>query len=166
MSKTVNKKKTKNNSDEILRLKKKNELHGNEIKELKDKNVSLLAEFDNYKKRMYKQIADHRKYEGENILIDIIPIIDDIDRVLIADNIDSKSIISGIDLIKNKFLSTLEELGVNSYQSVGKKFDSECHEAIMMKKSKKKSNIIIEEYQRGYTYHDKVLRHAKVIVSE
>ena len=52
------------------------------------------------------------------------------------------------------------------FESVNEEFDPEYHEAIMMKKTKKKTNIIIEEYQKGYTQHDKVLRHAKVIVSE
>ena len=166
MSKIANNKKQKNNSNKVLKLKDKNKILEAEIKELKSKNIVLLAEFDNYKKRVHSQIANDKKYEGKNIFVNIIPIIDDIDRVLIADDIDSKSIISGIDLIKNKFLSVLEDLGVNSYKSIGKVFNPDYHEAIMMKKTKKKSNIIIEEYQKGYTQHDKVLRHAKVIVSE
>ena len=166
MSKIVNKKKKKSNSDKTLKLEEKNKILEAKIKELESKNISLLAEFDNYKKRVSNQIANDRRYEGKDIFVNIIPIIDDIERVLIVDDIDSKSIISGIDLIKNKFLSVLEDLGVNSYKSVGKLFNPDYHEAIMMKKTKKKTNIIIEEYEKGYTQHDKVLRHAKVIVSE
>jgi len=166
MSKIANNKKKKNSSNKTLKLEEKNKILEAEIKELKSKNIVLLAEFENYKKRVLSQIANDKKYEGKNIFVNIIPIIDDIERVLIADDIDSKSIISGIDLIKNKFLSVLEDLGVNSYKSVGKLFNPDYHEAIMMKKTKKKTNIIIEEYQKGYTQHDKVLRHAKVIVSE
>ena len=166
MSKIANNKKKKNSSNKTLKLEEKNKILEAEIKELKSKNIVLLAEFDNYKKRVSKQIANDKKYEGKDIFINIIPIIDDIERVLIVEDIDSKSIISGIDLIKNKFISVLEDLGVNSYKSVGKLFNPDYHEAIMMKKTKKKSNIIIEEYERGYTQHDKVLRHAKVIVSE
>ncbi len=166
MSKIANNKKKKNSSNKTLKLEEKNKILEAEIKELKSKNIVLLAEFENYKKRVLSQIANDKKYEGKDIFVNIIPIIDDIERVLIADDIDSKSIISGIDLIKNKFLSVLEDLGVNSYKSVGKLFNPDYHEAIMMKKTKKKTNIIIEEYQKGYTQHDKVLRHAKVIVSE
>ena len=166
MPKTANNKKKKNNSDKVLQLEEKNKVFENEVKELKNKNISLLAEFDNYKKRVSSQMVNDRKYEGRDAFINIIPIIDDIDRVLVANDMDSKSIISGINLIKNKFLSVLEELGINSYESVGEPFNPDYHEAIMAKKSKKKSNIIIEEYQKGYTHHDKVLRHAKVIVSE
>jgi len=166
MSKVASNKKKKNNSSKTLKLKEKNKMFEAEITDLKNKNIVLLAEFDNYKKRVSSQIANNKKYEGKDIFVNIIPIIDDIERVLIAEDIDSKSIISGIDLIKNKFLSVLEDLGVNSYKSIGKLFNPDYHEAIMMKKTKKKSNIIIEEYQKGYTQHDKVLRHAKVIVSE
>ena len=166
MSKIANNKKKKSNSNKILKLEEKNKILEAEIKELKSKNITLLAEFENYKKRVSSQIANSKKYEGKDVFINIIPIIDDIERVLIVDEIDSKSIISGIDLIKNKFLSVLEDLGVNSYKSVGKVFNPDYHEAIMMKKTKKKTNIIIEEYQKGYTQHDKVLRHAKVVVSE
>ena len=166
MSKIASNKKKKNNSSKTLQLKEKNKILEAEIKELKSKNITLLAEFDNYKKRVLSQIANNKKYEGKDIFVNIIPIIDDIERVLIVEDMDSKSIVSGIDLIKNKFLSVLEDLGVNSYKSIGKLFNPDYHEAIMMKKTKKKSNIIIEEYQKGYTQHDKVLRHAKVIVSE
>jgi len=166
MSKIANNKKKKNSSNKTLKLEEKNKILEAEIKELKSKNIVLLAEFENYKKRVLSQIANDKKYEGKDIFVNIIPIIDDIERVLIADDTDSKSIISGINLIKNKFLSVLEDLGVNSYKSVGKLFNPDYHEAIMMKKTKKKTNIIIEEYQKGYTQHDKVLRHAKVIVSE
>jgi len=166
MSKIAKNKKKKTNSNKVLKLEEKNKILEAEIKELKSKNIALLAEFDNYKKRVSNQISNDKKYEGKDIFINIIPIIDDIERVLIVEDIDSKSIISGIDLIKNKFLSVLEDLGVNSYKSVGKLFNPDYHEAIMMKKTKKKSNIIIEEYEKGYTQHDKVLRHAKVIVSE
>ena len=166
MSKIAKNKKKKTNSNKVLKLEEKNKILEAEIKELKSKNIALLAEFDNYKKRVSNQISNDKKYEGKDIFVNIIPIIDDIERVLIVEDMDSKSIISGIDLIKNKFLSVLEDLGVNSYKSVGKLFNPDYHEAIMMKKTKKKSNIIIEEYERGYTQHDKVLRHAKVIVSE
>ena len=166
MPKKTNTKKGKKNSNKILELEKKNKIIENKERELKNKNISLLAEFDNYKKRIYNQIANDKKYEGKALFVNIIPIIDDIERVLVVDDVAPKPMISGIDLIKNKFLSILEESGVISYESVGKFFDPDYHEAIMIKKSKKKSNVIIEEYQKGYTYHDKVIRHAKVIVSE
>ena len=63
-------------------------------------------------------------------------------------------------------VSNLKENGVVPYVSINEKFDPELHEALMTKESKKKKNVIIEEYVKGYKYHDKVIRHAKVIVSK
>jgi len=137
-----------------------------EKNEYKEKNILLLAEFDNYKKRKIQERTNYEKYEGARIFKDIIPIIDDIERVLNLDKIKDQSVIDGINLIKDKFIGVLTKFGVSSYESLGKEFDPDYHEAIMMKKTKKKSNIVLEEFQKGYKYHDKVLRHSKVIVSE
>ena len=143
---------------------KANELK--KINDLKDKNISLLAEFDNYRKRISRERIASEKYEGQKIFNSIIPIIDDIDRLLSIKEIKEQSVIDGVNLIKTKFLSILKEYGVVPYDSVGELFNPEFHEAIMMKKTKKKKNTVIDEFQKGYMYHDRVLRHAKVIVGE
>ena len=134
--------------------------------EYKEKNILLLADFDNYKKRKIQERINYEKYEGQKIFKKIIPILDDIDSVLGLDGIKDQPVIDFINLIKDKFIGILSDLGVVSYESVNEEFDPEYHEAIMLKKTKKKSNTIIEEYEKGYKYHDKVLRHSKVIVSE
>mgnify|MGYP001252013004 CR=1 FL=1 len=69
-------------------------------------------------------------------------------------------------MITNKINKALNDFGICKYDSMGEEFNPDFHEAIMMKKSKKTSNVILEEFQRGYKYHDKVVRHSKVIVSE
>ena len=69
-------------------------------------------------------------------------------------------------MILEKMKTSLNNIGVCSYDSVDKEFDIELHEAIMTKPSKKKNNIVIEEYEKGYQYHDKVIRHAKVVVGK
>ena len=137
-----------------------------ELKEFKDKNVRLLAEFDNYRRRIIEERHHNEKYEGNQIFKNILPILDDIDRVLSLKNIKEQSVIDGINLIKNKFLNILNEHGVKTYDSIGENFNPDLHEAIMMKKSKKGTNIILEEYEKGYMHHDRVIRHSKVIVSE
>ena len=159
----ANKSKVKKTSVKKTTKLKKIEL---ELKETKDKNVRLLAEFDNYRRRIIEERHNNQKYEGNQIFKNILPILDDIDRVLLLKNIKEESVIDGINLIKNKFLNILNEHGVKTYDSLGKSFDPDFHEAIMMKKSKKKSNTIIEEYEKGYLHHDRVIRHSKVIVSE
>ena len=112
-------------------------------------------------------MTEKEKYEGINLIKEIINIVDDFDRMLsVKSIIKEKSIHEGILLIKNKFINTLNEYGVKTYESIGNEFNTDMHEAVMMKKSKNKSNIVLEEYQVGYIYHDKVVRHAKVIVGE
>ena len=136
------------------------------MESFKNKNISLLAEFDNYKKRTSKQIDKIRKYEGENAFKSILKILDDIERVINTKNNNIDSMINGIELIKTKFVNILKDLGVENFDSLNEKFNPDFHEAIMTKKSKKKSGIVLEEYEKGYTLHDKVLRHSKVIVGE
>ena len=69
-------------------------------------------------------------------------------------------------MIIEKITNNLNNLGIKSYESINEEFNIEYHEAIMTKKSKKHTNTIIEEFEKGYIYHDKVIRHAKVIVSK
>ena len=92
-------------------------------------------------------------------------ILDDIERVINTKNNNIDSMINGIELIKTKFVNILKDLGVENFDSLNEKFNPDFHEAIMTKKSKK-SGIVLEEYEKGYTLHDKVLRHSKVIVGE
>ncbi|MBS30441.1 MAG: nucleotide exchange factor GrpE [Candidatus Marinimicrobia bacterium] len=138
-----------------------------QIKDAEDKHMRLLAEFDNYKKRKINEIEKLIKYEGFDFFKSILPILDDIDRTLnLKDVIKNKSIYDGFSMIKSKILNLLESKEISTYNSLNESFNPDFHEAIMMKKTKKDSNIVIEEYEKGYMYKDKVLRHAKVIVSE
>tara|TARA_A100001015_G_C15034982_1_gene735616 strand:+ start:2036 stop:2548 length:513 start_codon:yes stop_codon:yes gene_type:complete len=138
-----------------------------QIKAAEDKHMRLLAEFDNYKKRKINEIEKLIKYEGFDFFKSVLPILDDIDRTLnLKDVIKNKSIFDGFSMIKSKILNLLESKEISTYNSLNESFNPDFHEAIMMKKTKKDSNIVIEEYEKGYMYKDKVLRHAKVIVSE
>ena len=155
-NKTINKKKP----DNVKKLKA-------ELSDLKNKNIRLLAEFDNFKKRNLEDKRKLLKYDGVDFVVSLLPILDDIDRTLSLKELKSnKTIFDGINMIRDKINKTLEEKGIITYISLNKSFDTEYHEALMMKKSKKKSGIILEEFEKGYLYHDKVIRHAKVIVSE
>ena len=156
----------KNDKKNLKNLKDKIKDFESQINESKEKNILLLAEFDNYKKRIIQERKDNAKYEGSNIFIKIIPILDDIDRVIESKITKDKAVLDGINLIKNKFMSILNDFGITSYDSLKKEFNPDLHEAIMTKKTKGKSNIIIEEFEKGYIQYDKVIRYAKVIVSE
>ena len=138
-----------------------------ELADLKNKNIRLLAEFDNFKKRNLEDKRKLLKYDGVDFIISLLPILDDVDRTLNLKELKSnKTIFDGINMIRDKIDKILKEKGVKAYNSLNESFDTEYHEALMMKKSKKKSGIILEEFEKGYLYHDKVIRHAKVIVSE
>jgi len=155
-TKTINKKKPNN-------LKK----YKLELSDLKNKNIRLLAEFDNFKKRNLEDKRKLLKYDGVDFIISLLPILDDIDRTLKLKELKSnQTIFDGISMIRDKIDKILKEKGVKTYNSLNEPFDTEYHEALMMKKSKRKSGVILEEFEKGYQYHDKVIRHAKVIVSE
>ena len=160
----VKSKKQKNSDkklkDSILAL-------NDEIEDLKNKNIRLLAEFDNYKKRNIEERRQILQYDGKDFIVGILPILDDLDRTLNLKELKkNKNIFNGIKMIREKINKIFEEKGVKSYDAINESFDTNLHEALMMKKSKKKSGIVLEEFEKGYTYHEKVIRHSKVIVSE
>jgi len=157
-SKSLNKTKQLNNTIKELRIK----LELNE-----DKCIRLLAEFDNYKKRKNIETDNLIKYEGYDFFKSLLSILDDIDRTLqIKDVKNNKSIFNGFGMIKDKIISLLDSKNIIPYNSINEIFNPDLHEALMVKKSSKKTNTIIEEFEKGYKYKDKVLRHAKVVVSK
>ena len=165
VSKKKNKKVTskatiKKHKEAVLKLE-------SEILELNNKYIRLLAEFDNFKKRNNAEKSRLIKYEGKEVIRSILPVLDDLNRTINIPDLDKNgSIYKGINMIIEKIIYSLNDIGVKTFDSLDKEFDIELHEALMTKKSKLKSNTIIEEYEKGYKYHDKVIRHAKVIVSE
>ena len=164
--KKVNKKTTSKNKSTKKQNIKIKELE-NIVKKNEEKYLRLLAEFDNYKKRKGFEIDNLIKYEGFNFFKSLLSILDDIDRTLdIKDVKNNKSIYNGFSMIKNKIMSLLDLKEIIAYNSINELFNPDLHEAVMVKKSSKKSNTIIEVFEKGYNYKDKVLRHAKVVVSE
>ena len=141
----------------------------NDVKEFKDKYIRVHAEFENSKKRLEKELRRKVDLITEDIFLDIIHIVDDMERAL-ATNDDKKSNkneTEGTRLVYNKMLRMLEKYKVAPFGSVDKEFDSYYHDALLVKVDDKKPNhTIVEEFEKGYMLKDKVLRHAKVIVSK
>ena len=168
--------KTKSNStrDSVKSLREKIEVlkselenQSAELERKSDKNVRLLAEFDNYKRRTQEERTKLFKYAGEELAKAILPILDDLHRTLESDGKGkARSILEGIELIVAKLDKTLEEQGIVPFDSVGQDFDADLHEALMSEKSDKGDNVILKEFEKGYKYDDKILRHAKVVVSK
>jgi molecular chaperone GrpE len=141
-----------------------------EIDELKDKYLRLYSEFDNYKRRTTKERIDLFKTAGQEVLSSMIPIIDDFDRTLKSfENIEiNKAVKEGIQLVHNKMTGTLTQQGLKAFVSVGKDFDPDFHEAItkIPAPNKKARGKVVDEVEKGYMLHDKVIRFAKVVVGE
>nr|WP_315346915.1 nucleotide exchange factor GrpE [Hoylesella enoeca] len=140
------------------------------IKELKDKYIRSMAEFENYKKRTRKEVADLILNGGEKAVAAILPVIDDMERAI--DNAgkakDIKALEEGWELIFKKLVKTLEGLGVKKIDTVGKDFDVDYHEAVAMVPGMgdDKKGKVIDCVQAGYMLNDKVIRHAKVAVGQ
>ena len=137
-----------------------------------DRHLRLIAEFDNYRRRKKKEITQMLQYEGKAIFEDLLPIIDDLDRLAEAFNNhnesdDGSSIKEGVQLIQAKMGKFLEDWKIEPYGTPGEILDLDVHDAIMTQKEKgKKEDEILQVFQKGYTYKDKVVRHAKVIVNK
>lgn len=134
----------------------------------KDKFLRKAAEFENYKKRIENEQLALITYAAENFIKSLLPVVDDFERSLqhIDDAENKETIKTGIELIYNKFLKILDEHGVKKIDALGKTFDVNYHEALMQKSDNSVSPLtVIEELEKGYMYKDKVIRHAKVVVS-
>ena len=166
--------KSKTSRDSVRSLREKIEVlkselaeQSEELERKSDKNVRLLAEFDNYKRRTQEDRTKLFKYAGEELAKAMLPILDDLHRTLESDGKGkARSILEGIELIVAKLDKTLEEQGIMPFDSVGQDFDADLHEALMSEKSDKGDNVILKEFEKGYKYDDKILRHAKVVVSK
>ena len=137
-----------------------------EVEELKKQLLYKTAEFENYRKRTLKEKADLILNGGEKTIAAILPILDDFERAIADKSEDPKAIKEGVQMIFNKFVKTLEGLGVKKIETNDKDFDVDFHEAIAMVPGMgdDKKGKIIDCVQTGYTMNDKVIRHAKVAV--
>lgn len=139
-----------------------------EVEELKKQLLYKTAEFENYRKRTLKEKADLILNGGEKTIAAILPILDDFERAIADKSEDSKAIKEGVQMIFNKFIKTLEGLGVKKIETADKDFDVDFHEAIAMVPGMgdDKKGKVIDCVQTGYTLNDKVIRHAKVAVGQ
>ena len=139
-----------------------------EVEELKKQLLYKTAEFENYRKRTLKEKADLILNGGEKTIAAILPILDDFGRAIADKSEDPKVIKEGVQMIFNKFIKTLEGLGVKKIETADKDFDVDFHEAIAMVPGMgdDKKGKVIDCVQTGYTLNDKVIRHAKVAVGQ
>jgi len=140
-----------------------------EIKDLQDKYLRLVAETENMKKRLEREKRDFLEYANENLLKDLLPVIDNIERAIEhADSeADIKDFIKGVEMTLASFLKVLEKYNVKAINSINEEFDPNFHEAMAIKETDQQPpNTIVEELQKGYMYKQRVLRPSLVTVAK
>jgi molecular chaperone GrpE len=128
--------------------------------EFKDKYLRGLAEIDNFRKRMKKEKDEFQKYVLTEFLLDLLQIYDNLERALKAKNLETeKGIVSGVEMIRRQFLDLLKKNQVLEIDALGKPFDPAFHEALSKEEREGISGpVVVEVYQKGFTYNEKLLR--------
>jgi molecular chaperone GrpE len=140
-----------------------------EILEYRDKLIRKIAEFENYKKRTAEEYTRLINTAGENIIVKILPVIDDLERMQknTKTSTSVEDLNKGVDLIMNKFQTILNNCGLKEIPAVKEEFNPDLHEALMQMESPDFSpNQIIDQHEKGYTLNGKVIRHSKVLVAK
>lgn len=142
----------------------------NLVSENEEKYLRLKAEFDNFRKRKEKETISLLKYEGESVIKHFLSVLDDLHRLddaISKNNNDSEKLLEGISLIINGINKQLEKLDVKTFCNQGDVLDPNLHDALMIRHEKDKhENEILEVFEKGYLYKDRVIRHAKVVVNQ
>lgn len=147
---------------------KKKDPKDQQIEELTDRLKRTMAEFDNYRKRTEKEKAAMYEVGAKDIIGKILPVVDNFERGLATVPEEDKAapFAEGMDKIYKQFVKTLEDAGVKHIEAVGKEFDPNLHNAVMhVEDENLGENIVAEEFQKGYTYRDSVVRHSMVKVA-
>ena len=155
--------------NKLAELEKQKKEKEKKIKDLQDSLLRKVAEFENYKRRTENDQFNLIKYAAESFILKVLPIYDDLKRSVnhLSEETNFSSIKEGLELILNKFTKTLEEQGIKKIETLGKEFNVEFHEALLQQPSNEfPDHTVIQEVEAGYLYKDKVIRHAKVIVSQ
>lgn len=158
-------------SENTEHLKEQLEASKQEASQEHDRVLRLSAEFENYKKRMNRQMEEFRKYANEALLKDLLPVVDNLERALNTSGKDTgaatqDNFIEGIEMTLNEVLKILSRYHVTPIDSLGKPFDPVFHEAVMQEESDAQpENTVINEFQKGYLIHDRLLRPSMVVVS-
>jgi molecular chaperone GrpE len=144
-------------TSKVEQLQKQNE-------ELKDKYIRLVAEFENFKKRNFKEKLEMMKNAAQDTMSALLPVLDDFDRAAGS----PEGLSEGVLLIHNKLKSVLENKGLKPMESTGEAFDPELHEAVteIPAPSEDLKGKVVDTIEKGYQLNDKIIRHAKVVVGK
>ncbi len=138
--------------------------------ELKDQMLRRQAEIDNFRKRLIRDKEEAIQFANENLMRDLLTFLDNMDRAIAAckQGGDVKSLIDGLEMTQSQLMTTLDRnWGLKAIESVGQEFDPSLHEACMMAIDENlEKETVLEEFQKGYTLHDRVIRPSKVKIGK
>ncbi|UQD53832.1 nucleotide exchange factor GrpE [Bacillus methanolicus] len=164
--------------EETLNEDKENELHAANAKiaeleakleEADNRYLRLQADFENFRRRSRMDLEAVEKYRAQSLVTDLLPIIDNFERglKLEVDNEQAKSLLQGMEMVYRSLLDALKKEGVEPIEAVGKEFDPNLHHAVMQVEDENyDSNIVVEEFQKGYMLKDRVIRPSMVKVTQ
>lgn len=163
--------KKKEDKDKLLKdLNSKLRESNEKLKEWHDKYLRLSAEFDNYRKRTLKEKIDLTRAAGEQMMLSLLPVIDDFERGIqnLNDSKEISAVKEGMILIYNKFKSFLNQNGIKEIDAREKDFNIDLHEAVTKIPAPKKElkGKVVDVIQKGYTLNEKVIRFSKVVIGE
>jgi molecular chaperone GrpE len=139
-----------------------------QVDQYKDLLLRKAAEFDNYKRRIESETINIIKYATESLIEDLLPVLDDFERSLkhSKESTDYNGLVKGVELIYQKLIKVLDARGVKPFETIGKEFNVDYHDAVMqLSRTNVPPHTVIEVVEKGYMMDDKVIRHAKVVVS-
>lgn len=148
--------------------KKKKDKLEEKVEELEDRVKRQMAEFDNFRKRTEKEKSHMYEVGARDVIEKILPVVDNFERGLasVPEEERENPVIEGMDKIYKQLLTTLDDLGVKPIEAVGKEFDPNFHNAVMhVEDEELGENVVVEEFQKGYTYRESVIRHSMVKVA-
>ncbi|MDF2854375.1 MAG: heat shock protein GrpE [Neobacillus sp.] len=141
----------------------------NKLEEADNRYLRLQADFDNFRRRTRLDSEASEKYRAQKLATNMLPAMDNFERALKleADNEQTKSLLQGMEMVYRSLVDALKSEGIEALEAVGKEFDPNFHQAVMTDDNEEYgSNIVTEEYQKGYMIKDRVLRPAMVKVNQ
>lgn len=140
-----------------------------EAKEAHDRFLRVSAEFENYKKRSVREMDEFRKFANESLIREMLTVVDNLERALNSSNNDNQAnshIAEGVDMTLKEILKVFEKFNVKPIEALGKPFDPNFHQAAMREETNERpENTVLNELEKGYMIHDRLLRPAMVVVS-
>lgn len=147
--------------DELLSMKE-------QVEESENKYLKLYAEFENFKRRNRQEAELNSKYKDQKFAENLLPVIDNLERALAIDGTEESFIAlnKGVEMVYKNLVEILEKHDIKAIDALNQPFDPNFHQAVMTEATDKESNIVIEEFQKGYILKDRVIRPTMVKVSE